>query len=133
DFVALMNEDFDEEGVDIFDYFHGLAYYLVYDNEAQGNYDILNFIEDIETGEEEVQEGKGFSIVYGFSSTSFAFYFSKDVNLNVSGGSMDFNGNYYGIVFDNLLDADEEDDDLFNLDFVEVSGFGQMGCSYPQS
>lgn len=130
DFEALMNEDFDEEGADIFDYFHGLAYYLVYDNEAQGNYDILNFIEDVDGEEsEEEPDGKGFSIVYGFSSTSFSFYFSKDGSLNVSGGSMNFSGNYYGIVFGNLFDADEEDGELFNLDFVEVPGFGQMGCS----
>ncbi|NEN24609.1 hypothetical protein G3O08_13960 [Cryomorpha ignava] len=126
DFDALMNEDFDEEGADIFDYFQGLAYYLVYDNEAQGNYDILNFIEDLEGAEDE--NGKGFSVVYGFTSTSFAFYFSKDGTLNVSGGSMNFSGNYYGIVFDNLLDTDG-DGDLLNLDFVDVPGFGQMGCN----
>lgn len=132
DFEALMNEDFDEEdGATIFDYFHGLAYYLVYDNEAQGSYEILDFIEDVDQeveGEEE-PEGKGFSIVYGFSSTEFAFYFSKDGSLNVSGGSMNFSGNYYGIVFGNLFEADEEDGDLFNLAFVEVPGFGQMGCN----
>lgn len=127
DFEALMNEDFDDDGASIFDYFHGLAYYLVYDNEAQGNYDIIDFVEDLE--ESEGEGGKGFSIVYGFSATEFAFYFSKDGSLNVSGGSMNFSGNYYGIVFGNLFDADEEDGDLFNLNFVEVPGFGQMGCS----
>src|SRR5690606_34219482 len=125
DFEALMNGNF-EDTADIFDYFHGLAYYLVYDNEAQGNYEIINFIEDMESAEEE--EGKGFSVVYGFTSNSFALYFSKDGTLNVSGGSMDFSGNYYGIVFENLMEADEEGD-LFNFDFVEVPGFGQMGCS----
>lgn len=127
DFDALMNEDFDGDGSSIFDYFHGLAYYLVYDNEAQGNYDILNYIEDLDGVEDE--DGKGFSIVYGFSATEFAFYFSKDGSLDVTGGSMNFSGNYYGIVFGNLFDADEEDGDLFNLEFVEVAGFGQMGCN----
>ncbi len=132
DFEALANEDFENEDVDIFDYFQGLAYYLVYDNEAQGNYEILNFIDDVEgEGEDEDEpDGVGFSVVYGFTSDSFALYFSKDGNLTVSGGSMSFSGNYYGIILDNLFGSDDDEDgDLFNFDFVEVPGFGQMGCN----
>ena len=122
DLEALQNVEFDEE-TDIFDYFQGLAYYLVYDNEASGTYDILNFIDELE----EDSEGFGFSIVYGFTPNSFSLYFSKDGELEVSGGSMNFNGNYYGLVIDDLFGDDG--DDIFGFDFVEAAGYGQMGCN----
>lgn len=128
DFDALQNEEIDEES-SIFDYFHGLAYYVVYDNEAQGNYSILNWFEDLTVDPDDLS-GEGFTWVYGFSPTEWSLYFSKNGTLNVSGGSMNFNGNYLGLIvnFNELMNNEDGDlESIFN--FVEAPGYGEMGCS----
>ena len=125
---ALQNENFEEEGVDIENFFQGLAYYLVFDGQAQGSYSVLNYLDDVESDDfnEDAAQGEGFSIVFGFDQNSIAFYVSKNGNINVSGGSMNFTGNYFGLVLSNLFGDD--DDDGAEGNFVEVSGYGQMGC-----
>lgn len=127
DFEALANEEIDEN-TNIFDYFHGLAYYIVYDNEAQGNYDILNWFDNLDTQDPDNLSGKGFSWVYGFSAQEWSIYFSKNGSLNVSGGSMNFDGNYLGITFnfDNLMNGDG---DFYDFTYEEQSGYGEMGCN----
>jgi hypothetical protein len=129
DFEALQTGEFEDPN-EIFNYFQGIAYYIVYDNEASGNYDILNWLEDIDEPLDDLG-GNGFAWVYEFSPEAFSIYFSKSGQLNVSGGSMSFNGEYFGVIFDNFFsDPDSGDDeDIFGLDFVEVEGFGTMGCN----
>lgn len=137
DMDALVNLNFDDEGegegededVDIESFFQGLAYYLVFDGQAQGNYSVLNYIDNVDSPDfdEGSVEGEGFSIVFGFGQNSVGFYVSKDGSINVDGGSMDFNGNYYGFELNGFFDDDGEDAD-FEGNFVEVSGYGQMGC-----
>ena len=65
DFEALANGDF-SEGDDLFEYFHGFAYYLVY-TEQLGNqdYEVLNWIEDLDQSTSDL-ENFGFSFVVGF-------------------------------------------------------------------
>ncbi len=124
DLDALANQEFEDED-EIFDYFEGIAYYVVYDNEASGNYDILNWFDNLEEEDPDEFGGKGFAWVYGFSPNEWSLYFSQNGQLNVSGGNINFQGNYFGLVFsfDQL-----DDEDIFGFDFVEVAGFGQMGC-----
>jgi hypothetical protein len=126
DLEALANGDFDSEA-DIYDYFEGIAYYVVYDNEASGNYDILNWFESLDEPADDLG-GNGFAWVYGFSEEEWSIYFSSGGSLNVSGGSMSFEGEYFGLIFD--LDEILNGEDPFDgFSFVEVSGFGQMGCN----
>lgn len=128
DFEALMNGNFEDEA-DIYEYFYGLAYYVVYDNEASGSYDILNWFDSFEEEPDDLG-GNGFAWVYAFSSESWELYFSQNGQLNVSGGSMNFNGSYFGLIidFDDLFYGDD-DDDVFGFEFVEASGYGAMGCN----
>jgi len=123
DLEALANQEFEDDD-EIFDYFEGLAYYVVYDNEASGNYDILNWFDNLDGEDPDDLGGDGFAWVYGFSPDEWSLYFSKNGQLNVSGGNINFEGNYFGLVFS----LNELDEDIFNFDFVEVTGFGQMGC-----
>lgn len=122
DFEALANGDFNADEDDIFDYFHGFAYYFVYaDHLSDASYDVMNWIDDLDSEED-------------FHDVSFAFavdlrneggiYLSKDGAIHVSGGTMDFNGNYYAVTGIGFFD----DGDGEAGDVSVVSGYGAMGC-----
>lgn len=121
DFEALADGSA-EEGDDFNSFFQGLAMYIVYDNEASGSYEILNWLEDID-GDPDDFVDQGFSYVVDFQN--FNLYFSANGDLNVSGGEMSFNGEYLGFV--ELFESLDEDDE--ELDFALVPGFGTMGCN----
>lgn len=121
DFEALMNGDFSSGEDDIFDYFHGLAYYLVYaDDLGNEDYEVLNWIDDFNDPD---LDGFGFSFVMSFQNEG-GVYISKDGELTVNGGSIGFNGNYYAIEGVGFFDEDGEGD----ADYSVVTGFGTMGC-----
>jgi hypothetical protein len=122
DFEALLNDEVGEDS-DFTDYFQGFAAYFVYDNEASGSYDILNWLNDLD-GDLDDLDGNGFGYVFGFEN--FSLYFSYSGTLNVSGGSIGFNGEYLG--FENLdeLFFNFEDEEEPEIDIVP--GFGVMGC-----
>lgn len=119
DFEALANGEM-EEDADFTDYFQGFAAYFVYDNEASGSYEILNWLEDLDSDFDDL-DGKGFGFFFDFQTP--AIYFTYDGTLNVSGGSIGFNGEYLGI--EGLLFGEDEDDEP---DYGIVDGFGAMGC-----
>jgi hypothetical protein len=122
DLEALMNGEFDEDD-DLFQYFHGFAYYLVYaDQLADQNYQVLNWIDDLDQDEADLNNF-GFSYVVSFQNQG-AIYLSKDGHLSVSGASIGFNGNYFGIEGLFFFDPENETEPTF----VEVPGFGVMGC-----
>lgn len=122
DLEALAEGDFDEDD-NLFDYFHGFAYYLVYAEElADQSYDVLNWIEDLDQDEDEL-DGFGFAYVVHFLNGG-GIYLSSQGELTISGGSIGFNGYYFGI--EGLWFFDEDGDNEPN--FVEVPGFGTMGC-----
>ena len=122
DFEALLNDEVNEDS-DFTDYFQGFAAYFVYDNEASGTYDILDWLTDLDSETSDL-EGNGFSYVFGFEN--FSLYFSYSGELTVSGGSIGFNGEYLG--FENLdelfFNFDDEEEPEVNI----VPGFGAMGC-----
>jgi hypothetical protein len=122
DFEALLNDEVDEDS-DFTDYFQGFAAYFVYDNEASGSYEILDWLSDLDADLSDL-DGNGFGYVFGFEN--FSLYFSYSGTLNVSGGSIGFNGEYLG--FENLdeLFFNFEDDEEPEIDIVP--GFGVMGC-----
>lgn len=118
-FEALADGDVDEDA-EFTDFFQGFAMYFVYDNEASGTYDILDWFDDLENDLDDL-ENHGFSYVIDF--VNFNLYFSAEGTLTVSGGEMSFTGEYFGIL--ELLDS--LDDEEVEFDFVP--GFGTMGCS----
>jgi hypothetical protein len=113
DFSLLQNASSANFG----DYFHGLAYYLVYDSPANGSYNVFDW-----TGNSTLSSLDGYAMVFAFKKNNFGgFYFSKDGKLNVSGANMTFNGNYWGIEtnFSSISP---------NLTYNTYSGSGTMGC-----
>lgn len=132
---ALENEDFDEDGIDIGSFFLGAAVYLVFADQASGSYPVLNYVNDgVDLGDidDGAVQGKAFSLVLGFDENTGGLYMSMGGNMNVNGGTMSFNGTYYGYEFNfgNVDLDDDEDTDLGFLggNYVQVSGNGQMGC-----
>lgn len=114
DFGLLQNASSTNFG----DYFHGLAYYLVYDSPASGAYAVFDW-----TGNGNVGQQDGFAMLFSFTqNNSGAFYFSKDGDITVSGSDMTFNGNYWGIEtdFSTLTNS---------LTFQSYPGSGTMGCN----
>lgn len=125
DFEALMNSEIDEDA-ELTDYFQGIAAYYVYDNEASGSYDIIDWYQSME---EEPDFGNE-ALAYVFDFQDFNVYFSSDGTINVNGGSMTFNGEYFAVL--NLFDdffSEGEGEEPEEPEVVIVSGFGTMGCN----
>src|SRR5690606_34996500 len=122
DFEALTNGEFDEDD-NLFDFFHGFAYYLVYAEELQNDsYEVLNWLEDLEQDVEEL-DGFGFAFVVHFVNEG-GIFLSQDGELTVDGGSIAFNGNYFGINGLGFF-GEEGDEPTFE---ENIPGFGTMGC-----
>lgn len=115
DFSLLQNASSTNFG----NYFRGLAYYLVYASPANGSYEVIDWTNLTGLFPNEL----AFAMVFSFDmQNNFgAFYFSQDGDLNVSGGDISFNGNYWGIemIFDNINP---------NLSYGTYPGSGTMGC-----
>lgn len=124
DFDALINGEFDEED-NLFDYFHGFAYYLVYtDQLANDSYEVLNWIEDLEQDEDDLEDF-GFAFVIHFVNNG-GIFLSQNGELTINGGSINFNGNYFGIDGIWFLTGDDDEQEP---EFSEnIPGFGAMGC-----
>ncbi len=115
DFSLLANSS----NTNFSNYFSGLAYYLVYDFQANGNYDVIDWTSW--TGN--FPSSLGYAMVFSFDANNFGtFYFSKSGDINVSGGDMTFNGDYWGI--ENNFSYINP-----NLTYSIYPGSGTMGCN----
>ncbi|HRN36463.1 MAG TPA: hypothetical protein PLV70_10205 [Flavobacteriales bacterium] len=123
DIEALVNGDFSDGESDPFQYFHGFAYYFVYADElSNANYEVLNWVEDLDQPEDELQDFS-FAFVISFQNEG-GIYLSKDGHISVNGGTMNFNGNYYAVEGVGFFDEEGEGDPEVTV----VSGYGAMGC-----
>ncbi|MES1181856.1 MAG: hypothetical protein ABUL44_03585 [Flavobacterium sp.] len=124
DFEELQNAN---DSTDFADIFHGLAFYLVYDDNATGNYDVIDF-SDVTWSDSTGINHKCFAFI--FDLVNGRFFVSKSGHINVSGGSMAYNGEYYQI--SGFLNDDGDFDITSpdaNLTLTVVPGFGTMGCN----
>ncbi len=121
DFEALQEGELDEDS-DFSDFFQGIAWYYIYDNEAQGNYTVLDWFEDLDDDPDTFSDN-GFACAIGMEN--FDVYFSTSGSINVSGGEMTFNGEYFGLL--NLFDS-FFNEDLDTIEAEIVDGYGTMGC-----
>jgi len=122
DFEALANDELGEDA-DFEEFFDGFAAYIVYDSQANGTYEVLDWFEDLEGGTDDL-EGNAFSYVLDW--TNFGLYFSSAGTITASGASLNFEGEYLSLLdFD--LTIDEEGEEEMDAEFVD--GFGQMGCN----
>lgn len=115
DFEALLSGDVDPDA-DITEYIYGFAMYIVFEDQASGSYEIIDFtapdLEDF--------EGKGISMIIDFRGAKV--YISSDGNLTVGTNTISFNGNYFMGAWE--TDSTSTEDPSYD----EVSGFGTMGC-----
>jgi hypothetical protein len=127
--VIGISGDFDPSSMDstsMFGGIKGIAIYVVFDDEANGEYEVLNFFENAlssdTTGSNSLE---GSALAYILDLEGGSLYFSSDGTLSVSGGSINFDGEYIKIDFDaedGFGDFEEPDN------FETVSGAGAMGC-----
>jgi hypothetical protein len=122
DFEALANDELGEEP-DFEDFFEGFAAYIVYDSQANGTYEVLDWFEDLDGGSDDLADN-AFSYVLDWSN--FGLYFSSAGTITASGASLNFQGEYLSLL-DFVLTLDEEGEEEMEAEFVE--GLGQMGCN----
>ena len=106
------------------DFFHGVAFYEVFDSPASGSYSVVDWA-DPNAFTTNFTPANGFAFVFSFDNCNEGnFYFSKSGNISVSGGDMTFNnGQYYGLEdFFNLITQGSTTGSLY-------SGSGTMGCN----
>lgn len=120
DFEALANAT---DSTDFSDVFHGLAFYIVYDGSAQGSYDVIDWTDGI--ADSTATDGNSFAFLFDF--VNGRLFLSQDGSINVSGGSMNFQGNYLQV--EGFINADGDFDLDGDLTYTTVSGFGTMGCN----
>lgn len=102
-----------------------LALYVVFDDEAQGNYDVINFF-DIETDSAgSIGDLEGSAYAYIIDLKDGNLFISSDGSLNVSGGNISFEGEYLQLDFDTESGFGEISEPE---DFKIVQGAGAMGC-----
>jgi len=120
DFSALATAD---SSTSFSDVFKGLAFYIVYDDVASGNYDVIDWT----SGLNNVSNGNQKSFAFAFDFQKGKLYLSSGGKITVTGGSMDFNGEYLEV--GGFTDSDGNFDVSGNLTYTTVSGFGAMGCN----
>ena len=123
DFEALAGADWEADDFDPFEYFEGYAAYYVLSDELDGSHEVFDWL-DSSSDDGGDYNDMASSFVMDFSN--FSLYFATSGNINVSGGSMTFNGEYIAIedLFLDFLGEGEEDPEV-----SVVSGFGTMGCN----
>lgn len=124
DFEALAEANWDAEDFDPFEFFHGYAaYYVITDSDLEGSHEVFDWLDTSDDGSDDYNDMAS-SFVMDFSN--FSLYFATSGTVNVSGGSMTFNGEYIAIedLFLDFLGEGEEDPEV-----SVVSGFGTMGCN----
>lgn len=117
DFEALLSGDVDPDA-DITEYIYGFAMYIVYEDQANGSYEVLDFT----APELEDFESKGISMVIDFRGAKV--YISSNGTLTVGSNTITFSGNYYSGIWESDSTSNNEDEPSYQ----EVSGFGTMGC-----
>lgn len=117
DFEALMNGNIDEEA-DPFDYFFGMAFYYILDDNPAGSYEVVNFLD--ETPDSEI----ALAVLISFVNNG-GLYFSNSGQLDFQDSSVGFDGTYVGIENFILTFSEDFEEDQ---DFVQVPGFGYINC-----
>ncbi|MEQ8358372.1 MAG: hypothetical protein RH860_02720 [Cytophagales bacterium] len=124
--VIGVSGDLDFNSVDTNEAFGGLnalVLYVVFDDEASGNYEVINFF-DIDEDTDDPFSLDGSAYAYIIDLENGKFFLSSDGTLQVNGGNISFGGEY--------LQLDFEGDDFFISeepdDFKFVNGAGTLGC-----
>jgi hypothetical protein len=124
DFEALQDADADTTGdFDPFGFLHGFAAYYVFADDLDGSHEVFDWMDyDMNDNYDDLAS----SFVMDFQT--LALYFSNGGTIDVSGGSMSFNGTYLAItdLFDSFLEDGLGQDEPT---VEEVTGYGSMSCN----
>lgn len=121
DFEALATGEIDEDA-DITDFFFGIVMFVAFADTPDGDFPVVDFFEFGENQYEDF-DNKGLAYFVSFAENNVGIFFSKSGSVSFSGGSVQFNGTYFGITGD-LFDFENEEEP----DFIEVSGTGVLEC-----
>lgn len=122
EFEKILEGEVDADDTSFEDLFSAFGYFIVYDDQASGSYEVIGVTESEEMDENQLN-GQGLAFIFDIKNGKF--FLSKDGNLTVSGGNIGFNGNYFEI--DAAWDA--ADNELDAAEMKVVSGIGSLGCN----
>lgn len=122
DFEALTEGNFDENSNPL-DYFYGMVFYYIFDDNPSGEYDVIDFFTESEPNVNDY----ALALLISFQNDG-GIYFSSDGTLTFSGSSIDFNGQYFGLT-DFFIGFGENEEAGASADFEVVDGWGQINCS----
>jgi hypothetical protein len=114
------------DSTDFADIFHGLAFYIVYDNPASGSYPVVDWQnDDLNDTTSSGIDKKCFTFVLDFQNGRL--FMSKSGTITVTGGNMNFEGEYFQVA--GFINEEGDFDLNGNLTISVVSGSGGMGCN----
>ncbi len=123
DMDALTTGNFQNEA-EIFQYFHGLVFCMVYTNAILGNYAMLDWFNYLYESSAYLNN-MAFVWIYAFTAQSWSIFFSQGGILNTVNGGLNFNGMFYGASVDN--EALNESGSGSNVQYMEkIYGFGEL-------
>jgi len=121
DFEGLAN---DPETEDPFQYIYGFAaYYVIGNGDLSGSHNVFDLL-----GSEGDEDFDDFATAFVVDLQNFALGFASGGTIEISEGSMSFNGTYLMIDGEDLFDSFLSDGDS-DFDVSEVTGYGTMGCN----
>lgn len=101
---------------------NAVVLYVVFDDRAQGNYDVINFFDAFDGSEEPDFGGQAYAYIFDYENG--IIYISSEGSLSVNGGNITFSGEYLEINVggDGFFEINEDED------FKFVNGAGTLGC-----
>lgn len=122
-FEALAEGNFDEDSSPL-DYFYGMAFYYILDDNPSGDYDVVDFFTD--AGNPSLND-YAFAIVASFQNGG-GIYFSSDGTLTFDNASIDFNGHYFALE-DFIIGFGDDEGVEDEPNYAVVDGSGQINCN----
>ncbi len=123
DFEGLANANTSDPDFDPFDYLHGYAAYYVLADNVDGSHEVFDWLNYDENANYD-----DFASSFVMDFTNLSLYFSTGGTVEVSGGQMNFNGEYLAItdLFESFLDEGLGEEEV---EASIVFGYGSMGCN----
>lgn len=123
-FEELAEGEFEEDELDVSDFFQGFVAFYAFAGQPSGSYPVIDFFE-FEDDFDGNFDNKGLAFFFSFQQNNLGIFFSKDGTVNFGGSSVEFVGTYFGITDFDWFDFEEDDDEP---NYVEVSGTGVLEC-----
>ncbi len=126
DMEALTKNNFQNDA-EIYQYFHGLVFCIVYANAVLGNYAFADWFDYLYQSNSYLQN-MAFVWIYAFTVQSWSIFFSQGGILNTVNGGLNFGGRFYSATVDNeALNESGSSGSGNEMKYMEnIHGFGEM-------